>query len=183
MGFVSVSRGVWLTDEHRVGAVHRLARFSQAYFKLHRPGPHYHRSAWQGQLFLGSHSDNARTYFGHLICGPSEDNRPHTLQKAQSSAFSEENRTQEGVPAGRLTIVSHHLPGRWWQPQASGSQSRRNRKGSFNRCSISRGSSQGPVRVLRIKPIAACTPSVENNPANSLEKRARVLIRCARRMR
>jgi len=64
-----------------------------------------------------------------------------------------------------------------------GNQSKRNRKGRLIRCSMSCGSSHGPVRVLRIKPIAACTPNVKNNSASSLEKRARVLIRCARRMR
>ena len=75
------------------------------------------------------------------------------------------------------------LCGTWWQTPASSTQSKRNRKGRLRRRSSSCASSQGPVRVVRIKPIAACTPRVANNPASSLENRASVLIRCARRMR
>jgi hypothetical protein len=128
-------------------------------------------------------SADARTYFRWRICGQRERKQPWSLKKAQLPAFS------RGKSAALLALEKRqrkgwrHLRGKWEQAGGSPSQSKRNRKGRFSRCSISWRSSQGPVRVLRIKPIAACTPSWENNPASSLEKRAKVLIRCARRMR
>jgi hypothetical protein len=49
-------------------------------------------------------SVDARTDFIWPICGSSEDNAPHIVQKAQSPAFSEENKTPEYVPTGRQAI-------------------------------------------------------------------------------